>query len=99
MALISCPECNKRVSEKAPQCPNCGAPIATETVKPRPGRGESPAAEHKSFQLTKPTGGILGGLVAGVVKLIVVILIIAGLSVGVPALLKSTSQSSNKAEA
>ena len=28
MALISCPECGKEVSDKAPTCPNCGVPIA-----------------------------------------------------------------------
>lgn len=29
MALISCPDCNKQVSESAPSCPGCGAPIAS----------------------------------------------------------------------
>lgn len=33
MALISCPECAKPVSERARSCPNCGYPI-------RPGAGE-----------------------------------------------------------
>lgn len=27
MALISCPECNKQISDKAISCPNCGFPI------------------------------------------------------------------------
>jgi hypothetical protein len=27
MALISCPECGKSVSEKAKSCPNCGYPL------------------------------------------------------------------------
>jgi len=31
MAMISCPECNSQVSDKAPACPQCGVPIATET--------------------------------------------------------------------
>jgi hypothetical protein len=26
MALISCPDCGKSISDKAPACPNCGAP-------------------------------------------------------------------------
>jgi len=30
MALISCSECGKEVSDKAASCPNCGAPIAGE---------------------------------------------------------------------
>lgn len=29
MALIECPDCQKKVSDRAPACPNCGAPIAT----------------------------------------------------------------------
>ncbi len=29
MALISCPECAKEISEKAPSCPNCGVPISS----------------------------------------------------------------------
>lgn len=28
MALISCPECGGQVSDRAPTCPHCGAPIA-----------------------------------------------------------------------
>lgn len=28
MALIACPECGSEVSDKAPTCPRCGAPIA-----------------------------------------------------------------------
>ena len=32
MALISCPECGKEISDKAVACPNCGCPIkVTET--------------------------------------------------------------------
>ena len=30
MALINCPECGKRVSDKAGNCPNCGCPIQPE---------------------------------------------------------------------
>jgi hypothetical protein len=28
MALISCPDCSGEVSDRAPACPKCGAPIA-----------------------------------------------------------------------
>lgn len=31
MALISCSECGKEVSEKAASCPNCGAPISSNS--------------------------------------------------------------------
>lgn len=30
MAIIKCPECGKEISDKAPFCPSCGAPIAVE---------------------------------------------------------------------
>jgi hypothetical protein len=36
MALISCPDCAREISDKAPSCPNCGAPIST-----------APAADEK----------------------------------------------------
>ena len=29
MALISCPECVKQVSDRAASCPDCGCPIST----------------------------------------------------------------------
>lgn len=28
MGLIKCPDCEREVSDRAPSCPNCGAPIA-----------------------------------------------------------------------
>lgn len=31
MALISCPECETKVSDKAMSCPSCGCPISEET--------------------------------------------------------------------
>lgn len=34
MALIHCPECKREVSDKAPTCPNCGAPIAPQPSAP-----------------------------------------------------------------
>ena len=32
MALIKCSECGRDVSDKAPACPGCGAPIATSNA-------------------------------------------------------------------
>lgn len=40
MALISCSECGREVSDKAPHCPGCGNPIAA------PAPIESPAKTH-----------------------------------------------------
>jgi len=31
MTLTKCPECEKQVSDKAPQCPNCGYPVSNNT--------------------------------------------------------------------
>ena len=28
MALVTCPECGKQISDKATTCPSCGAPIS-----------------------------------------------------------------------
>jgi len=33
MALITCPECKKKISESAKSCPNCGYQLTTEKVK------------------------------------------------------------------
>lgn len=30
MALTDCPECEKKISDKAVSCPNCGYPMAEE---------------------------------------------------------------------
>jgi hypothetical protein len=29
MALVACKECGKEISDKAPACPHCGAPLTT----------------------------------------------------------------------
>ena len=45
MALIFCSECGHKVSDKAPTCPSCGAPICVSTsatpVTPVPARQEN----------------------------------------------------------
>lgn len=33
MAMITCPECGREVSDKAASCPNCGAPINSSSEK------------------------------------------------------------------
>ncbi len=32
MSLINCPECTSEISDKAPACPKCGAPISAEKI-------------------------------------------------------------------
>ena len=51
MALINCPECGKRVSDKAGNCPNCGCPIQPEQEVTEEKKGE----RWSSKQLPKAT--------------------------------------------
>lgn len=30
MPLVSCPDCNKEISDSAENCPNCGKPMSTQ---------------------------------------------------------------------
>ena len=49
MAMISCPECNKDISDKAKSCPHCGSPVTkavaviacSECGKEVPGKAKS----------------------------------------------------------
>jgi hypothetical protein len=34
VAFIACPECRREVSERAPTCPRCGCPVASQVVLP-----------------------------------------------------------------
>ena len=46
MSLITCPDCEQRVSQFAPACPHCGRPASA----PRPACGERPAyAERPAY--------------------------------------------------
>ncbi len=78
MALVSCPECNRHVSEKAPQCPHCGCPISTATgpQKSKSSGGGSPSEGHRSFRLT--TALTLGEFGWAIGKLLCVGVVIFG---------------------
>jgi hypothetical protein len=51
MALIKCEDCGRDVSDRAPACPNCGAPVATEG---QPGGPDKVSIEGENFVGTKP---------------------------------------------
>ncbi|MFV8816677.1 hypothetical protein [Haliea sp. E17] len=53
MALINCPECNKEVSDKAPACPGCGAPIVAAKESSGSGVAELTTVQEtsKKFKL------------------------------------------------
>ena len=35
MALISCPECKREISDRAQVCPNCGCPLSNDSTRVR----------------------------------------------------------------
>lgn len=50
MALIVCPECEKRISEFAPSCPNCGCPMSIIEEIFRKRAEEEKIAEQKRLK-------------------------------------------------
>ncbi len=52
MALVSCPECQRQVSNMAPACPQCGYPIAGQRTAASVNRHEMHVVkqEHGTFQ-------------------------------------------------
>ena len=74
MALISCPECGREVSDQAPTCPHCGTPIARPA--PPPPQTPPPAvppqpAKKKTSCFTLGCAGVLGvGLILFILALI-----------------------------
>jgi len=51
MALINCPECGKKVADRAQHCPNCGYPISNDTL------GRIPAQTKIDQRAGVGTGG------------------------------------------
>ena len=71
MALVSCPECEKEVSDKAPSCPNCGVVIAKDNAL-------KPPEDFKKSKTEK-----LSAAVYGFLKFILYLLLVA--AIGSPA--------------
>lgn len=52
MALIKCEDCGRDVSDRAPACPNCGAPVAVMVEQPT---GPETISRHGEYFVgTKP---------------------------------------------
>ncbi len=51
MALIRCPECSAQVSDKAPACPACGAPLRAAADAPGVVTTQGTARRLKAWQL------------------------------------------------
>lgn len=83
MAMIRCPECDQRISDRASYCPHCGNPLETPEPAPAPrenhelfdaGGGTGDAGARRRARKREEWSGRLGCLV--------VLLILAGLVVG-----------------
>lgn len=66
MALISCPECGKEISDKAAACPGCGAPVKIIRTIPQT------ASKPHSWDKTRFSFGVTS-LVIGILLFIMVI--------------------------
>src|SRR5262245_39019801 len=66
MALISCPECSRQVSDRAASCPKCGHPIARQSARD---------PEPQKIIIEQPPGR--GGIGCG---LFPILLVIAGVA-------------------
>lgn len=61
MALISCSECSKEISDRAASCPHCGAPVGAAALVVNRGADES---ESKKSSVWKWLFGVpIGGFV------------------------------------
>ena len=68
MALVKCPECGKEVSEKAPQCINCGFPISEHFRKGLPGKLIIHAPNRDCFLRAIKIDVVIDGLLFGTLK-------------------------------
>ena len=68
MALISCGECGRDVSDKAHSCPNCGNPIS---VQQKTDPSQSAQASHKQPQELKGSSGKWLAVVVAIVGLLI----------------------------
>lgn len=73
MALINCPECDKKVSDRAQSCPDCGCPIAEGNREPIKIVHEQDSSFEKGF------GENIG---SGFAQLVIVFIVLAVLVKG-----------------
>src|SRR4051812_25267797 len=66
MALIECSECGRQISDRAPACPGCGAPVAKASMPPA-----GPAAPIVAGRIDAPTKASFGWLRLAVITLVV----------------------------
>jgi len=56
MALITCPDCQKQISDQAPTCPHCGRPMQAVEKAEKVQTIEATGKRYKGMQLV---GGLL----------------------------------------
>lgn len=72
MALIKCPDCGAEVSDQAPACPKCGAPIA---MKSGPFGGTEKGVTVRQDFWHDRNVGCIGGVIALVVLLLIIFIV------------------------
>lgn len=68
MALISCPECEKEISDKASSCPSCGVPISDDSKAPNTSSHTSvtrTGAKWEGIGFLLIVGGMVYGMATG----------------------------------
>ena len=73
MALITCPECGREISDAAQACPNCGFPLARMDVRPAPAVQAAPAQTGETILVVR-RGFALAAAILGTVGLILCML-------------------------
>ncbi|GHE68087.1 hypothetical protein GCM10019059_29940 [Camelimonas fluminis] len=69
MSLISCPECGRQISDRAPACPGCGYPVADDSAA-RPDRVVGVAGVAGNVAGAWITARMLVGVIVGAIMMI-----------------------------
>ena len=77
MALIKCPECKNKISDKCGKCPNCGYPIEFPVVK-QTENTEKQATTQDKKQSTKERKPINNKLLISIISVAIVLLTTSG---------------------
>lgn len=67
MALITCPECGREVSDRATSCPACAFPLGAASL-PVPAQVQTIEATGKTYKMLQLGGGVL--LIVGLIAFV-----------------------------
>lgn len=74
MALINCPECDAKISDKAPACVRCGAPIMTATEPETPlqelllAQSKAQSGTGHKVEIIVVVFGLIGGIIGFILR-------------------------------